>query len=260
MSQRIDYRIYPSLLDSFQRYLNPDIEGLWWQDDKGGWHKNYDEATGDYHYTPQESEEVIYQELMDAINRVPFVSEAASKGTAFNNAIDAYKSGQIVIPDDCTMVQAESDGFKFCFSPALIKQIGDRFKGALSQVFTKAVIETRYGNVELYGYIDELLRDKVYDLKTTGSYTFGNYENHWQRHVYPYCLIKSGQCTEISSFEYNVIQLNKGQIITGREYREEYTFNFEQSEKRLREFLERFIEFLNLHRDEITATKLFGDE
>lgn len=33
-----------------------------------------------------------------------------------------------------------------------------------------AVIPTRYGDVELYGYIDELVRDTVYDIKTTSKY------------------------------------------------------------------------------------------
>lgn len=44
------------------------------------------------------------------------------------------------------------------------------FSGALSQVFVSAVIPTRYGDVELYGYIDELVRDTVYDIKTTSKY------------------------------------------------------------------------------------------
>ena len=260
MNRQVDYKIYPSLLDSYQRYLNADVEGLWWQDDKGWWHKNYDESTGEYHYTPEEAENVILQDLLNSINRVPFTSEAASKGTAFNKAIDDYISGLYEINDTDTMIEAEADGMTFAFNPQLIKSIGDRFRGALSQVFTKATIDTCYGAVELYGYIDELLRDKVYDLKTTSSYSFGKYEDHWQRHVYPYCLVKSGVCMDISSFEYTVIQLNKGQVITGREYREEYTFNFEQSERMIREFLERFIEFLNNHREDIVVTKLFGNE
>ena len=44
-----------------------------------------------------------------------------------------------------------------------------------------AVIPTRYGDVELYGYIDELVRDTVYDIKTTSKYDFGKYEHGWQR-------------------------------------------------------------------------------
>lgn len=259
MSKPVEYKIYPSLLDSYQRYLNADVENLWWQDEQG-WHKNFNEETGEYHYTPEEAEDILFQDLLNSINRVPFVLEPASKGTAFNNVIDDYIQGKFDISETDTCIEATADGFTFAFNPQLIKGVGDRFKGALSQVFTKAIIETRYGNVELYGYVDELLRDKVYDLKTCSSYTFGDFEKKWQRHVYPYCLIKSGYCTDITSFEYTVIQLTKGQIIGGREYREEYTFDYAQSEKALRDFLERFIEFINSHRELITVKKLFADE
>ena len=70
------YRIYPSLLDKFDKYLRADeeVESFW----------NIDNETGEYKRSPEEIEENLKQDLLDAINRVPFESEAADKGTAFN--------------------------------------------------------------------------------------------------------------------------------------------------------------------------------
>ena len=69
------YKIYPSLLDKFDKYLRADeeVENFW----------NIDNETGEYKRSPEEIEESLKQDLLDAINRVPFESEAADKGTAF---------------------------------------------------------------------------------------------------------------------------------------------------------------------------------
>jgi hypothetical protein len=65
------YRIYPSLLDKFDKYLRADeeVESFW----------NIDNETGEYKRSPEEIEENLKQDLLDAINRVPFESEAADK-------------------------------------------------------------------------------------------------------------------------------------------------------------------------------------
>ena len=58
------YRIYPSLLDKFDKYLRADeeVENFW----------NIDNETGEYKRSPEEIEESLKQDLLDAINRVPF--------------------------------------------------------------------------------------------------------------------------------------------------------------------------------------------
>lgn len=70
MSRPPKYRIYPSLLDRFNeyRYIDAAIEKPW----------NADK-------TPSDVEAEIERGLLDAINRVPFESEAAERGTCFNN-------------------------------------------------------------------------------------------------------------------------------------------------------------------------------
>lgn len=283
------YRIYPSLLDKFQSFIDLSVEDYFYQDESGGWHKNYNESTGEYHYTDEEVYELAKKELIDAINRVRLTSEAASKGTAFNELVDAlinnkksetlqtkkvyYDVNGNFIRTEWPLnpqvfklagVQAELDGFTFIFDIELIREAAEYFKGSVNQVLTSSTIQTKYGVVELYGYIDELRKNKVYDLKTTKKYEFGKYKKYWQRHVYPYCLIESGECTEIDSFEFTCYQLSGGtdkqQLIKGKKYPEVYNYNHEQSKALIKAQCERLIEFLEENKDLITDKKVFGGE
>ncbi len=92
MSRQPKYRFYPSLLDKFEQYLRADeqVESFW----------NVDNETGEYKKSPEEIEAELKQSLLDAINRVPFESEAADKGTAFNAVIDCYIHKKKHIPSE----------------------------------------------------------------------------------------------------------------------------------------------------------------
>ena len=219
------YSLYPSLLDSFQRYLHldRDFESTF----------NIDPETGCYKRSFEEMEAEALQELIDRINRVPFDSEAADRGTAFNCIVDAFIHQQR--PERVQMRGAKQDDLievklgerTFLFSYAFVEEAAQYFAGSLSQVRVSATIDTCYGLVELHGDIDELRGNKVYDIKTTSRYEFGKYGEGWQRHVYSYCLLESGMCTEIESFEYTAYQLKGGTsrtpLITGTQYPEVYT-------------------------------------
>lgn len=163
-----------------------------------------------------------------------------------------------------TFIYASCDGFEFFFDIPFCKSIAEYFKGSLSQVFTSATLETKYGEVELYGYIDELRENKVYDLKTSSRYEFGKYDKYWQRHAYPYTLIESGACTEITSFEFTHYTLKGGTsrtpLVTGIQYPEVYQYNHEQSKRLLQDVSERFIEFLEANREQIVNKKIFNLE
>lgn len=286
---KVDYKIYPSILDKFQSFVDLSAEDYFYQDEQGSWHKNYNDSTGEYHYSEAEVYELSKNELIDAINRVRTVSEAASKGTAFNELVDAMitkKKSEVVetkkvyydvngnfLRSDMPLnpqifklagVEAKLEGFEFIFDIDLIKEAAEYFKGSLNQVYTSAILETAYGKVELYGYIDELRHNKVYDLKTTKKYDFGKYSKYWQRHVYPYCLIESGECTDIESFEFTCFQLSggteKNKLIKGKKYPEVYNYSHEQSKALIKAHCERFIEFLNENRNLITDKKIFGGE
>lgn len=312
--QQHKYAFYPTLLDAFTKYLTTSAEDFFYQDEEGKWHKNYSETEGTFHFSQDEVDALLLQELLDKINRKPFEpSEAADKGTIFNEIVDCiiakrdtqnndyfiasansfdefakktfgavvtYVDGKphIVVEDGLgeilqpyydlvsklgkPFIYGSIDGFEFYFDKQLCKSMAEYFDGALSQHYTTATIDTAYGVVKLYGYIDELIRDKVYDIKTTKSYTFGNYQKYWQRHVYPYCLIESGDCTDVKAFEFSVVLLKGGgprsPLITGDFYKEIYDYNHAQSTEIIRQQCERFIEFLEEHRSEITDTKIFG--
>ena len=295
-----NYRFYPTLLDKFQTFLDTSAEDYFYQDEDGKWHKNYSEAEDAFHYSQEEVDALLKQELLDAINRVPHEpSEPASKGTALNEIVDciihnkksdnknilikSLKGVDVKREFGCTdevgkpiyydywfehikvpCIFAEIDGFSFYFDKDFCKSIAESCKGSVSHVFTSATIDTEFGEVELYGYIDELRENKVFDLKTTSRYEFGKYSKYWQRHIYPYTLIESGACTEINSFEFTAYVLKGGTsrtpLITGVQYAEVYQYNHEQSKMLLKNICERFCQFLEDNRELITNKKIFNEE
>lgn len=210
-SQEIKYRIYPSLLDKFQSYLDAEAEY------EGPFNKNAN--TGEYTLTMEEIEEKLKQSLLDSINRVPFHSLAADNGTVFNELVDCLHRCRDTFRTDIEFktfreygviaARFRQQGLEdevFLYDLQSMKSAADFFRGSCSQLFVEGTMDTAYGKVQLYGFIDELKRDIVYDLKTTTSYSFGKFENHWQRYVYPYCLINSEKMKEIIGFEYSIVK------------------------------------------------------
>jgi uncharacterized protein YlaI len=277
------YRIYPSLLQKFQSLLDVELEvnDFWNIDSDGNYKKTADELSDKY--------EAELLAMVNRESREPI--EAASQGTAFNEIVDCLienrgsSNESIVIrsvwydpsckmviggdPDDIKdktglekVIEASLDGFTFYFNTQFCKEASSYFKGSIPQYLCSAILPTQYGDVELYGYIDELRQDKVYDIKTTSNYQYGKFENGWQKDVYPYCLVASGDCDEITEFEYTVFLLKKlkDQPITGTMYRECYSYNHERTRQRLTQMCERFIEWLEAHRDQIKDRKIFGGE
>lgn len=258
---RVDFRFYPSLLDKFERYCRAE------QEFESRW--NID-AEGCYKRTYEEVERELFVSLIDAINRVPFASEAADRGTAFNVLVDALLHGErpdgIPIRGDKQKdrLEAKVNDRTFFFSWAFVQEAADYFKGSVSQVAVSAMLPTRYGNVELYGFVDELRHDTVFDIKTTSRYEFGKYAGGWQRHVYPWCLLASGACREIRAFEYTAYKLDAPTVsrrtITGTQYPETFVYDHRESESLLREVCERFIEFVSANQRYITDRKITGGE
>ena len=252
-----DFCIYPSLLNAFQNYL--DCEA------------NYEKFYG-FSENPSisfpEYDLKQFRELIDTINRVPFESEAADKGTCFNEIIDCIVLGKKSTRDDVEIRQAAGSlvatmGERtFYFDANLCKKVADRFMDAIPQYRTEAIFETKYGKVLLYGYLDYLLCDVVYDVKTTGKYEFGKYKKGWQQYVYPWTLIESKRCTDIKAFEYTAVLLKGGTskepLITGEIYPEVYTYSHEKATQLINSMLEHFIEFLNNNKALITDKKVFG--
>ena len=217
MNQQPKYRIYATLLDAFGEYLNSDV--IW--DKYWGWSENPP-------HTPEEFHEQQFQELIDRINRKPFDSEAADKGTAFNELVDALIEKRK--PNDMDVERnAENTCYTviyknrtFTFPISLCCEFADYFKGALTQQRVEAILPTAYGNVLVYGVIDELMPTSVHDIKTTGSYTVGKFKDHHQHLIYPYALMQNG--SDVRTFEYNIVEFNKGGYVVDT-YTETYVFN-----------------------------------
>lgn len=212
----IRYKIYATLLDAF----------TWYQ-------KN--------------EQENAFQEFIDKLNRVPFTSEAAEKGTAFNELVDKVAhEGEVYFADVKGMVHYGNFSFK--------KHIVDHFttivRFSQPQVFVKGILPTRFGDVELYGYIDEIMPGgTIMDIKCTGKYEFPKFLHNWQHLVYPYCFRANG--TNMPYFTYEVTDYNNL-------YREDYTYKHERDMLRLQVHVEQLIEFIEQYRHLITDQKLFA--
>lgn len=310
---KVDYALSPSILDAFQRMVDTKAEDFFYQDETGAWHLNWNETEETLHYSEEEVDALLKQEFIDKVNKVPTPpSEAASKGTAFNEIVDCLvkkckptnegiiiktiRSGQDlfdarlkkacyeadvkgsdVVPEEMKpdeslaqfakigvpFIYVAIDGFEFFFDKNFCLEASEYFKGSICQYYTKGYIETAKGLVELHGYIDYLRMDRLFDAKTTKRYAFGDFQKKWQRYAYPYTLIESGMMNDVTSFEFTIYVLSGGgprsPLITGKQYKEVYTYDHEQARKMLTQQCERVAEFLEANRELITNAKVFGN-
>lgn len=269
-----NYRIYPSLLDKFASLQDYEQEAEQpWNIVSENAHKqgrHLDKEIGDYVLSPDEMYTKIEAELIDTINRCDgIVIEAADKGTCFNEVVDCLAKHRACDREDIKIhseqisetekaIIAEMNGFSFAFDARFCQEYAKEFVGAIQQYCCKATIDTSFGDVELYGFIDEFLPNRIVDIKTTSQYTFGKFEQKWQRYVYPYCVIEEGVATEIEEFEYSVIVWKKTMPLTGEHYREVYTYNHDKAREKIRQGVEHFLHWLNSRRHLITDQRIFG--
>lgn len=246
------YRFYATLLDAFQNWVSSSEI-----------YQDYWGFSEDPAKTEDQFEKEQKQSLIDRINRVPMKwedSEAADKGTAFNEVVDCLIANRqsekmmLISNKESGIITAEYNKRTFIFPLALCREFSEYFKDATSQVFTEAVLPTKYGEVIMYGYIDELKPLSIHDIKTTSKYKAGKFRNNWQHIVYPYCLNQLGN--EAREFEYNVAVLGTGNNYST--FAEYYSFTPEKDINRLRFVVESFIEFIELSRDLITDKKIFN--
>lgn len=265
------YSAYATMLDSFQNYL----------DAENTYYKYF--SSENPSMTVDEWCDKMYIDLINRINRVPYESVAADKGTAFNELVDALvrkpmqqrekdndlRFGGISFEAVTLEIKGRRKTDPVMSRPAykciysgkgkepqeftFFKDIADEFAAyyeeAVPQVFCKGSLETEYGVIDLYGFIDELMPFSIHDIKTSKSYRSGSYRKHWQHIVYPFCLHRMGM--DINHFEYNVTNFKET-------YSEVYVYDEQRDVPRLREHCERLIRFLETNRDVITDTKVFN--
>lgn len=259
---RPKYRFTPSLLQSWSDYVNSDR--LW-----GKFYGSKESPS----MTMQEFEAKKEMELWDAINRVdrgPI--EAADRGTCLNEIVDMKVEWRREPMEGMTVrrldnpdgrlrgIHAEMHGFVFEYSADLLRRLFEYFAGCTCQHRCEALLDTCYGPVILYGDADYIRRDKVYDLKSTMRYDYGKYEEGWQKDVYPYCLIESGEMEFVSEFEYLVVELDipkcENALISGDIFRERYDYSHEGAKVRLREVCEQFCAYLDANYEKIEHPRI----
>ena len=250
----VSYNFYATLLDSFQNYIDSDVN---WEKFWGG---SADPKLSIAEYTEQ-----CKQELIDRINRVPFDSEAADRGSAFNEIVDCLIEHRK--PKDMEVVKVYNENNavialkalykerEFTFPIEMCRDMADSYKGAIPQYFCEGILPTKYGNVKLYGFIDELMPDSIHDIKTTSKYEAFKFRKHWQHIVYPYCLMCMG--SDVTTFNYDVVVLNKDPFNYDF-FRESHCFIPHLHIPRLTEHCERLIEFLLVNKDLITDKRIFN--
>ena len=246
-----NYKIYPSLLDKYQRLLDSgkDFESHFNQDADGNYKRSLEEIS-------QERE----QALLDAVNRKPHDPiEAADIGTAFNELVDwvitgtGWEKGNVLF--------AEENGTNYSFSADLVKKVAEMVRRSAVQCYVQRDMQVRQGTATLYGYIDYATApNMLVDLKTTSSYKAYKYEHGWQRFVYPYCFRADNY--DIDMFRFLVVQLKRAPkarpYFDGTVYWEDYTCVPGRDEQRLKAMVESFIDWLEANRDRITDKKIFA--
>lgn len=248
------YHFYATLLDAFRNYAESDSvwEKYW------GWSENPP-------HSPEEFRELQYKSMLDTLNRVPFDSEAADRGTAFNEVIDCLienrNSDKVEVEKlfdnearGLVALRATYNNRVFDFPIEVCRELARYYRGAMTQQFVEGVLHTSLGDVRLYGYIDELMPRCIHDIKTTGAYSMGKYKNNYQHLVYPFALMESGN--DVRDFEYNVVEFAKNGSY--KTYTEFYSFVPERDVPRLRNICEELIRFVEENRHLITNQKIFG--
>ena len=262
------YCIYPTLLDAYQQYVDSDIvwEGYWGFSDNPP-------------HTQDEFKELQFKELIDKINRVPYDNDAVAKGTAFNEVIDCMiehrESDKVKVErvfstemevkdigDDTHISDHSLIGLKarigereFFFPIDLCREFAQYYKDAVCQKYVEGYVDTCFGNVKLYGFIDEVMPTSIHDIKTAGKYSVGKYKRNSQHLIYPYCAMQMG--IDIRTFEYNVAVIGK---FTYETFTETYVFCPERDIPIIRQRCEDFIRFVEDNRSLITDKRIFNEK
>lgn len=265
------YNIYPSLLDSFTRYLNCDeaYEHIWGFSDHPS--KSLEEWRAEQ-----------LQELLDTLNRKPFRSVYADLGTTFNNLVDMYINkttyqrayGQELFDYSEPIWATLYKGREYRFPADMVRMVGGLYYGAVSQLFVEGHIDTLFGGVRLYGYLDELMPFAVHDIKVTHRYEPWKFKGNAQHLVYPLCLVQMGVARP-TEFDYDILEVRSNAkelqnapagdstpcTVTGWEYhREGYGFDYPTAEAELRKRCEELVVWLEENRPLIDNPRLFGEE
>lgn len=220
-SVKVDYAIYPSLLDAYLRFKRRD-----------------DDET--------------FTSLFDKINKVAQIehTEHQAMGIEFehcvNDVIDGFKCAGLTDPviEDNHYI---TNNFKFKVD--VVDKIANRLSRAIKkQEYMEAIIPTHLGNIKLYGIADYSFPEMLTDLKTTSYYKCNKYKDNTQHSTYS--LIREVNGNPIKAFKYLATDFDKV-------YQETYIPNEVMHQKLMFTIFE-FISFIEYFKKRITDVKIFG--
>ena len=218
---KVDYAIYPSLLDAYLRFDRKD-----------------------------DDETLI--SLLEKINKVKSEqTEQQLRGIAFENCVDMVIDG---LKADVSFGPVRngdlyvSNGFEF--KAQLVDKIAFKLQHATKrQEYVEAIFPSHVGTIKLYGKTDYSFPNMISDLKTTENYKCQKYEDHAQHPGYS--LIKKLNGNPLQAFKYVVTDFN-------RDYQETYIPTEKMHYKLLQTIFE-FTAFLNHFEKYITHRAVFGE-
>lgn len=246
--KKVDYNIYSTLLNTYQNYV--DAETLW---------SKFWGSSDDPQITVEDYCEQTRKDLIDTINRVPFDSEAADKGKAFNEVIDCLiehrqsNKMEIVSDKNTDTIKVNFNNRTFYFPLTFCVEFSKRYDWGICQHYTSAELLTSFGTVKLYGFTDVIIPNKIIDIKVTGKYEAFKFRDSWQHKVYPYCLEQEGYV--LDSFRYDVVVFGKNKTEV---FEEDYVYRHETAVPELIDICEGLITFVNTYRNEITDKKILN--
>lgn len=162
------------------------------------------------------SDEEQRKEFLQTLSRAKFEPTAAmQKGIDFENRVKEF-CGSFV-----TSYHFEYD--------KVAEEFAGITKGGIWQVICKKDLQIGNQQFLLYGRCDVIKADTVYDIKYTGNYDLGKYQDSAQHLIYLYCL-------DLPKFSYL--------ISDGKEYWKEDYFNHSKIEDEIKSKISDFISYL----------------
>ena len=191
------YLITPSLINSFEYYIKDE-----WK-------------------TPADSR----TDFLKTLSREKFEpSEAMQKGVDFEAKIEGY----------CNLVDSGCSLARQLTGDDIVSNIGDIVAGGFWQESCKK--DMNFGNFDviLYGRCDVIKADTIYDIKYTGKYNTGKFQDSIQHLIYMYCF-------DLPKFSYL--------ISDGKDWWKEDYVKDNNVEDRIRSKVNNFFEYLKIDKE-----------
>jgi hypothetical protein len=183
-------------------------------------------------------------DFLKTLSREKFeANQAMQRGINFEKKIQTYCEGKyfdaissaISIPYDFDEEELE----EAIEQDIIVKSVGDIVKGGLWQQTCKKDLQVGNNTFLLYGRMDVIKQDTIYDIKFTGNYELGKFLGSSQHLIYLYC---SG----LPNFSYL--------ISDGKEWWKEDYVNDGNVENRIKSMISDFMSYLE---NDLEAKELF---